>query len=136
VLSNKSSPSQLRQQFVHADHVVLSASQLQSLGFESIGRSAHCALQGVWKKGRVLTYQGHAEFDGIVNGETLKVFGKPIWNEEVLGKALLSVKGEDDAIWAAGVMLRFFLESQLDDNHDLGSGNVVLLHEEDVMARL
>jgi GMP synthase-like glutamine amidotransferase len=99
VLSNASFPSQLRLQFVHADHVALSASQMKEEGFESIGRSEHCALQGVWKRGRVLTYQGHAEFDGFVNGETLKVFGKPIWSAQRLGEALKSVDGDDDAVW-------------------------------------
>lgn len=74
-------------------------------GFESIGRSEHCALQGVWKRGRVLTYQGHAEFDRFVNGETAKVFGKGDWSEE-------SILREDDALWAAGVMLKFFLEGR------------------------
>ena len=69
----------------------------------SIGRSEHCALQGVWKKGRVLTYQGHAEFDRFVNGETAKVFGRGLWSLE-------TVERDDDALWAAGVMVRFFLE--------------------------
>ncbi len=94
-------------QFVHADHVVV-----HSLpeGFHSLGRSAHCALQGVWQKGRVLTYQGHAEFDRFVNGETIKAFRKPNWSDEYLENALVMVEKEDDAMWAAGVMVRFFLE--------------------------
>ena len=74
-------------------------------GFESIGRSEHCALQGIWKRGRVLTYQGHAEFDRFVNGETGKVFGKGEWNLE-------TIERDDDAVWAAGVMLKFFLEDE------------------------
>ncbi|KAL2069442.1 hypothetical protein VTL71DRAFT_14121 [Oculimacula yallundae] len=103
VTSNPSSPAHLRLQFIHADHVVLSPSMMRKEGFESIGRSEHCALQGIWKRGRVLTYQGHAEFDRFVNGETAIVFGKGDWSME-------SVMKDDDALWAAGVMLRFFLE--------------------------
>ena len=113
--------------------MVLSASQLKEEGFESIGKSEHCALQGVWKRGRVLTYQGHAEFDGFVNGETLKVFGKPIWSTQRLGEALKSVDGDDDAVWAAGAMLKFFLESELDE---VDGEEVEVVHEEEVMARL
>jgi hypothetical protein len=94
-------------QFVHADHVDLH--ELPE-GFVSVGRSSHCGLQGVWKKGRVLTYQGHAEFDRFVNGETLRIFGKVIWKEEFLEGALEQVDRDDDAIWAASAMLRFFLE--------------------------
>jgi hypothetical protein len=136
VTSNLSSPSQLRQQFVHADHVVLSSSLLAKEGFENIGRSEHCALQGLWKRGRVLTYQGHAEFDRFINGETIKVFGRPIWEERVLDEALRSVDGDDDSRWAAGVMLRFFMEAAV--KRDYGRDGEVedLLIEEEVMARL
>jgi hypothetical protein len=45
----------------------------------------------------------------------LKAFGKPIWDEGFLGKALEAVERDDDAIWAAGVMLRFFLEDGAED---------------------
>ena len=58
----------------------------------------------------MLTYQGHAEFDRFINRETLKVFGKPIWTEEFMANSLEQVERNDDAIWAAAVMLKFFLE--------------------------
>lgn len=78
-----------------------------------MGQTEKCELQGVWEKGRVLTLQGHAEFDEFVNGETLKVFGKG-WDEGVLEAALRGVEGVDDAVWVAGVMLRFFLEKRVE----------------------
>jgi hypothetical protein len=94
-------------------------------------------LQGIWKKGKVLTYQGHAEFDRFVNSETLKVFGKPIWQETFLEEALSMVDEDDDSMWAAGVMLRFFSE----DIDEVAKGDVEGVHsgrleQEDVMARL
>jgi GMP synthase-like glutamine amidotransferase len=113
VTSNPSNPSELRLQFVHADHVDL---QVLHDGFVSVGRSEHCGLQGIWKRGRVLTYQGHAEFDRFINAETLKVFGKPIWEERFLEKALKQVDKDDDAVWAATVMLKFFLEEDDEPN--------------------
>lgn len=110
VTSNPDNTSQVRLQFVHADHVVLSPGLMEQEGFVSVGRSKHCALQGVWKRGRVLTYQGHAEFDQFVNGETVKVFGKGVWTEEFIEEMLNLVRrSDDDAVWAAGVMLKFFL---------------------------
>jgi hypothetical protein len=100
-----------------------------------VGSSQHCVLQGIWRKGRVLTYQGHAEFDRFINGETLKVFGKPIWDEGFLGKALEAVERDDDAVWAAGVMLKFFLEEGIED--DFGMEEEANLGEDsEVMARL
>jgi len=113
VSSNPNSPSSLRLQFVHADHVTHPTSHEAwvSEGWHSIGASQHCKLQGVWRKGRVLTYQGHAEFDAFVNGETIKVFGAA-WEDEMMQAAMRGVEenGDDDSGWAAGVMLRFFLE--------------------------
>ena len=121
---------------------MLLPSQLAAEGFEIIGRSEHCALQGLWKQGRVLTYQGHAEFDDFINGETLKIFGSSIWSEQVLKKALKAVEGEDDALWAAGVMVRFFAEDISSEDVDargvegLNGGEIEVVHEEEVMARL
>jgi GMP synthase-like glutamine amidotransferase len=132
VSSNPSAPSQMRLQFVHADHVVLHS---LPKGFHVVGSSQHCVLQGIWKKGRVLTYQGHAEFDRFINGETLKAFGKPIWDEGYLERALEAVERDDDAVWAAGVMLRFFLEdgaedvSEIEEEANIGG-------DSEVMARL
>lgn len=91
-------------------------------GFCSIGSSDHCALQGIWKKGRVFTYQGHAEFDRFVNRETVKVFGKLIWDDGYMERALKAVDADDDAVWAAQVMLRFFLEEEVEESVDVGRG--------------
>jgi len=57
---------QMRLQFVHADHVVLPLDQqgkilVDEQGWFVLGKTEHCAIQGVWKRGRVLTLQGHAE---------------------------------------------------------------------------
>jgi hypothetical protein len=123
----------MRLQFVHADHVVLHS---LPAGFHVVGSSQHCVLQGIWRKGRVLTYQGHAEFDRFINGETLKAFGKPIWDEGFLGKALDAVERDDDAIWAAGVMLRFFLEDGAEDVSGIIEEEVNIGGDSEVMARL
>lgn len=94
-------------------------------------------LQGVWEQGRVLTYQGHAEFDRFVNEETVKVFGGPIWSEDFMVRTLEAVDRDDDAIWAAGVMLRFFLEMERGAKEGVEAGrDVVVDAGEEVMARL
>jgi hypothetical protein len=100
-----------------------------------VGSSQHCILQGIWKKGRVLTYQGHAEFDRFINGETVKVFGKPIWDEGFLEKAMEAIERDDDAVWAAGVMLKFFLEEGIKDESGT-NGEVNAGGDGEVMARL
>ncbi|CAG8960806.1 hypothetical protein HYFRA_00002343 [Hymenoscyphus fraxineus] len=121
VTSNKKNPKQMRQQFVHLDHVALSA---LPRGFHSIGRTKRCAVEGVWKKGRLLTFQGHAEFDRMVNRETVMVFGYKKWGNDFLREALDAVERDDDSIWAASVMLRFFLEEADAERSERFSRNV------------
>ena len=113
VTSNPFTTSELRIQFIHADHVThpTTHEMWMNEGWESIGRSDHCALQGVWRKNRVLTYQGHAEFDRFINTETVKVFGAKVWSTEFMEEALKMIAKEDDALWAAGVILKFFMGS-------------------------
>jgi GMP synthase-like glutamine amidotransferase len=126
VTTNPDSPNQVRLQMVHADHVVLpfsvsghpdADSDSDSLalpeGWISIGSSAHCALQGVYQRGRVLTFQGHAEFDAWVTRETIDAFLRGVWSTEALEEAFVAIGkdgGRDDSLWAAEVMVRFFAE--------------------------
>lgn len=129
----------MRLQFVHADHVVLPSLPTD---FVSVGRSDHCALQGIYKSGRVLTFQGHAEFDEWINRETVTAFGKPIWSQEVLEAALEKVKGEDDSLYAARVMLEFFAEEAVqhvesaDKSEILVDQEVVVLEEKAIITEI
>ncbi|KAH8597262.1 class I glutamine amidotransferase-like protein [Bisporella sp. PMI_857] len=132
---SSSHPDQLNLQFVHADHVLHPVAHEMWVreGWESIGKSENCGLQGVWRKGRVLTYQGHAEFDRFINTETIKVFGGKVWEDEFMSKALNQVDRDDDAIWAAAAMLEFFMESPVKDvDGVVGEG----LRSEELLARL
>lgn len=95
-------------QFVHADHVSM---PVLPAGFKNIGSTPKCEIQGVWQENRVLTYQGHIEFDEFVNRETIRAFGvKAGWGEGEMESALRSTEGVDDASWASGVLVRFFEE--------------------------
>lgn len=105
-----STPKQtLRLQFIHADHVKLEAPALPP-SWIPIGSSKHCTVQGVYQPGRVLTYQGHFEFDRFVNTETVKVFGAK-WEPSALQAALDSMDKDDDSQAAADIVVRFLLEA-------------------------
>lgn len=85
----------------------------------------------------MLTFQGHAEFDKSVNRETLKVFAKAAgWEEGFLAEKLEGVERDDDAAFAAGFMLKFFLESETDMDESLRMGGEEMMEESEVMARL
>lgn len=122
------SPEQtLRLQFIHADHVRLPSPEGEgeeagSLppSWISMGRSRHCAVQGVYQPGRVLTYQGHFEFDRFVNSETMKVFFAKR-DPAVLQDALVAIDKDDDSEAAADIVVRFLLEGrQLAEQGDGG----------------
>ncbi|KAI6785939.1 putative glutamine amidotransferase-like protein-like protein [Emericellopsis cladophorae] len=105
------SQSSLRLQFIHADHVHLPDPSALPASWIPMGRSSHCAFQGAYQPGRILTYQGHFEFDRFINTETLKVFGAK-WDPAVLQSSLERMDKEDDAETAADMVMRFLMEGK------------------------
>jgi GMP synthase-like glutamine amidotransferase len=100
----------MRLQFVHHDHVVISSPELLPESWMSLGSTQHCAVQGVYEPGRVLTLQGHFEFDRFVNSECIKYFFEPTWEAERLEEALAAIEADDDSKVAARMIIGFFLE--------------------------
>ncbi|KAH7070345.1 class I glutamine amidotransferase-like protein [Paraphoma chrysanthemicola] len=103
--------SSIRLQFVHHDHVVLPTSESLPPTWMTVGSTEHCAVQGVYEPGRILTLQGHFEFDKFINMETVMFFF-PKWEPEVLGPHLEAIDAEDDAVAAAKIVIRFLLEME------------------------
>ncbi|KAG9255122.1 class I glutamine amidotransferase-like protein [Emericellopsis atlantica] len=106
------SRSSLRLQFIHADHVHLPDPSALPASWIPMGRSSHCAFQGAYQPGRILTYQGHFEFDRFINTETLKVFGAK-WDPAVLQSSLEQMDKDDDAEMAADMVMRFLMEGKI-----------------------
>jgi GMP synthase-like glutamine amidotransferase len=106
---SRETPQTLRMQFVHADHVLLKPEALPS-SWLTVGNTPHCAVQGVYEPSRILTFQGHFEFNRFVNTELLKVFGAT-WKPEVLKQTLEAIDADDDADMAAEMVVQFILEA-------------------------
>ena len=102
-------PEKLRLQFVHGDHVKLPSLDALPPSWVILGRTQHCAVQGVYEPGRVLTYQGHFEFDRFVNAETLKFFSSK-WEMPLLEEYLKAADADDDSEVACDIVLRFFMD--------------------------
>lgn len=123
-----SASSSLRLQFIHADHVKLPSSPA-SAGEGSapllppswilMGSTDKCAVQGVYEPGRVLTFQGHFEFDRFINSETVKVFGAK-WDATFLQDSLDAMDKEDDSEAATDMVLKFLLEGRRTVEQGLG----------------
>ncbi|OKL55609.1 hypothetical protein UA08_09034 [Talaromyces atroroseus] len=106
----KSKDGKLRVQLVHGDRVV----GLVEQPWLNIGSTQLSPVQGLYYPGRVLTYQGHFEFDAFVNAETVLEFARRCaWAEPVVSEYLRRIAScaEDDAELAAAVVVLFLTES-------------------------
>jgi GMP synthase-like glutamine amidotransferase len=117
-------PGSLRLQFVHADHVRVPSLHALPEGWIIVGSTQHCAVQGVYEPNRVLTYQGHFEFDRFINTETLKVFGAS-WKSGVLEQAIKAIDADDDAELAADMVMRFLMEANNRKGELIASGGLL-----------
>lgn len=96
----------MRYQFVHSDHVV--AESLPP-GWLSIGSSYKCKVQGLFEPGRVLTYQGHPEFDQKILYYFMDILGgSGILDNETYEASLKLIDQESTSQLAAEVVVRFF----------------------------
>lgn len=122
VLQTLPAPACLRLQMVHMDWVVPGRQRELPAGWVNVGSSERCPVQGLYCPRRVLTYQGHFEFDVFVTRETVEEFGRRCgWEEGVVRRYVEDVeKGRegceegqednDDSRVAAEVVVLFFAE--------------------------
>lgn len=98
-----------RLQFVHEDQVVLpSLATTLARPWVLIGSTEHCAVQGIYQIGRVLTLQGHFEFDKFDTRHTMHIFGAELDNDEAYDPGLN--RSEDDGEVVASMVVRFLAE--------------------------
>lgn len=126
-LARATAQNPFRIQLIHGD-VVVPTPEIEAAAdqvgvslpapWSSIGSSAQCAIQGLYNPGRVLTYQGHFEFDTFANGELMHEFGRrggwsaavvAEYQEQIYRSRIPGLEEEDDdAKAAAEAVLLFF----------------------------
>lgn len=63
-------------EFVHSDEVVLPSPEFSLPDpWILLGSTEHCKVPGIFQPGRVLTLQGHFEFDTFKSQDTMRIFG-------------------------------------------------------------
>lgn len=73
----------------------------------NIGKSNLCESQGLYKPGRVLTFQGHLEFDQFITQTTVTNLKKTF--EADYKKHFNQARQSDDALLYGEVLINFFL---------------------------
>lgn len=115
-----------RIQLIHGDIVVpkLESGQLQNPGevplpspWMNIGSSSACDIQGLYVPGRILTFQGHFEFDAWLNAELCREFGRRGgWESSLVEEYVRDIEksvvvgqeDDDDSKVAAEAVVLFF----------------------------
>ncbi|KAJ5343917.1 hypothetical protein MYU51_002159 [Penicillium brevicompactum] len=122
-----------RIQLIHADGVVPTPAALEAAAgpvvlptpWLNVGSSAQCAIQGLYNPGRVLTYQGHFEFDTFVNSELMQEFARRAnwpaedvasYLEQINRSAVVGGEDDDDAKAAAEAVLLFMVGDRVVSN--------------------
>lgn len=125
-LARASSQKPFHIQLIHGDQVVPTPAAIAAASgtavslpapWMNIGSSAQCPIQGLYNPGRILTYQGHFEFDTFVNRELCVEFGRRAkWPAakvasyvRLIERALVpGQEDDDDSKAAAEAVLLFF----------------------------
>ena len=111
-MTSSEAPSLLRVQLVHRDHVIPPREGMLPNSCVAIGRSAGCQLQGVYWPHRLLTFQGHPEFDRSSCRETTEAFLADDFEEDsgFRQRSLAAIDRDDDNWWTVQVIWNFFLQ--------------------------
>jgi GMP synthase-like glutamine amidotransferase len=99
-----------RQQAIHQMHRDIVYVYPQSV--IPLGHSPRCEVQGMYQKGRLITVQGHPEFDGDVVQELLENrHNQGIFDDAMFKDGISRVRKHHDGVAVAAAFIRFLLES-------------------------
>jgi GMP synthase-like glutamine amidotransferase len=105
-------PNPMRIQLVHQDHVIPPPDGILPPNCVILGRSAQCQIQGVYWPRRLLTFQGHPEFDRHICRETTEAFlvEDLKMDSGLRKKSLQAIDQDDDSWWTRQAIWSFFLQ--------------------------
>ena len=78
---------------------------------EHLGHTPRCDVQGMFAKNRLITVQGHPEFNAEIVGEiTRRRYDQGIFDKAQYDDAMSRVKINHDGVVVAAAFLRFLLD--------------------------
>ena len=79
-------------------------------GIVSLGSSPVCEIQGLYKPGRILSFQAHPEFDGFIMENIVKArHEQGVFDDGLAGRGLQRAQDEHDGVRVARFIWRFLL---------------------------
>lgn len=103
-------PNKLSLLQMHRDIVKVGAAELPD-GIENLGTSNVCELQGMYKKGRFISVQGHPEYTPDIVKEMIIVRREGgIFTDEMAEDAMSRLQDGHDGIAVGCAFLRFLME--------------------------
>jgi GMP synthase-like glutamine amidotransferase len=100
----------MRIQLVHEDHVMPPSNGILPPNCIIVGRSAGCQIQGVYLPRRLLTFEGHPEFDRYICRETTEAFLDLKIDSSLRVKSLHAIDQDDDSWWTRQAIWSPFLQ--------------------------
>ena len=78
---------------------------------EPLGHSARCDVQGMYTKNRLITVQGHPEFNGDIETELLdRRHAAGVFDDATYEEGMLRVRKPHDGVAISAAFIRFLLE--------------------------
>ena len=78
---------------------------------EALGHSDRCEVQGMYSKGRLITVQGHPEFNGdIVSELVVRRHDQGVFDDAMYNDAMSRVRKHHDGVAVGAAFIRFMLE--------------------------
>ena len=78
---------------------------------EHLGHSPRCDVQGMYEKGRLITVQGHPEFNGDIMTMLLeRRHGQGIFDDTMFKEGMSRAQNHHDGVAVGAAFIRFMLE--------------------------
>lgn len=79
-------------------------------GLVSLGSSSKCEVQGLYKPGRVISFQAHPEFDDFIMEEIMQArYAQKIFSKEMYEEGITRARAAHDGVLVSAKIWEFLL---------------------------
>ncbi|RGP77480.1 hypothetical protein FLONG3_4399 [Fusarium longipes] len=79
-------------------------------GLVNLGSSSKCEIQGLYKPGRIISFQAHPEFDDFIMGEIMQArYAQKVFSKEMYEEGITRARAEHDGVLVSAKIWEFLL---------------------------